>query len=166
MTSWSSFPYNFCVWFNRIKVDLLSYGSNPNYKWEQYDWMAVINWDGLSFKKLPLKKNCVLHAWRQRCLRHRFYACFLSRRVQFTTSRPIFIPAIQSYCSCLSVGMLSHDIRSTLIRLDRWKKYGRDVTGILPQSFPSIDLPNCEMWLHSPSKNDYDCQLVPSLRGP
>ena len=36
-----------------------------------------------------------------------------------------FFSALQSYCSCLSVGLLSYDSRSTLIRPDRRKKFGR-----------------------------------------
>ena len=36
-----------------------------------------------------------------------------------------FFSALRSYCSRLSVGMLSYDSRSTLIRLDHRKKIGR-----------------------------------------
>ena len=36
-----------------------------------------------------------------------------------------FFPAIQSYCSCLSVVLHLNDSRSTLLRLDLRKKFGR-----------------------------------------
>ena len=38
---------------------------------------------------------------------------------------PIFFSALQSYCSRLSIVLLSYDGKSTLIRLERRKKIGR-----------------------------------------
>ena len=35
-----------------------------------------------------------------------------------------FLSALQLYCSCFSVGLFSYDSRSTLLRLNRRKKYG------------------------------------------
>ena len=37
-----------------------------------------------------------------------------------------FFSVLQSYCSCLSVVLLSYDSSSTHIRWDGWEKFGRD----------------------------------------
>ena len=41
----------------------------------------------------------------------------------------------QSYCSRLSVGLLFYDSKSTLFRLDGWKKFGL-VLGYMPTQWP------------------------------
>ena len=45
---------------------------------------------------------------------------------RYTDSPSKFFLALQSYCCCLSVVLLSCDSRSTLIRRDRTKKFGRE----------------------------------------
>ena len=50
-----------------------------------------------------------------------------------------FFSALQSYCPCLSVILLSYDGRSTLIRLDRRKKFGR-AAAVLSQSMDEFSI--------------------------
>ena len=59
-----------------------------------------------------------------------------------------FLSSLQSYCPRLSVGLLSYDSSSTLIRLDRWKIFGR----ALFQNVICVkrDLLNCHISLRSP----------------
>ena len=48
--------------------------------------------------------------------------------VQTATVPSKFFSALESYCSSLLVGLLSYNCRrSTLLRLDRWKKFGRAI---------------------------------------
>ena len=82
------------------------------------------------------QKSPIIH-----CLMCERRASFSSVCLSTTTIHPIkFLSAIQSYCSCLSVVLLSYDSRSTLLRLDRRKNMdGRCCFYLLSFCFPQTD---------------------------
>ena len=115
---------DFCLQSSRTRVDRLSYESKPTEKRWQYDWRADKYLDGLTAILAKSSQLLLQEKNKETELMPRAR----DKQYQSKTTRPIFFPALLSYCSRLSVVLLSYDSRSTLIRLDRRQKFGRVAT--------------------------------------
>ena len=92
-------------------------------KLEQYDWNAKKNLNGSNIE-------------HGKYMDGRQFKCYLRSAVnqeganggRLINSYPSkFFSALQSYCPRISVALLSYDSRSTILRLDRRNKFGRDM---------------------------------------
>ena len=116
-----AFPATRPIFFlqsSRNRVDLLSYESKMIDKQEQYYRRGEKNLDGHAqtvFSKINVTTSSV-------CLfffRNMQPNLEGERKIKYS---PKFCLAIQSYCFHFSVGLLSYNSRSSLIRMDRRKK--------------------------------------------
>ena len=106
---------------SHIRVDLLLYESNPTDKWEGNDWRAGKNLDSLFEIKVVLQVSINHFSSSSSVKEELLLKRKRNNRIEkgiFWESRPIF-SVIESYCSRLSVILLSQDSRSTLLRLKR-----------------------------------------------
>ena len=118
-----------------IRVDLLSYESKTTDKWEQYNWMVETNLDrAMDPLNFFLPSRCI--AIYPLLDDTKFTAIYVNNttgcqinnmdRISLFFKHPSkFFSALQSYCSIISVVLLSYNSRSTLIWLDRKIKFGR-----------------------------------------
>ena len=111
---------------SRNRVNLLAYKRKPTEKREQNDWRAEKIWTGyntLDMALVILSTRKESSKTKDLCCLSKWYVVAWSSR---SATRQKCFSAIQSYCSRLSVGLLSCDSRSTPWWLDRGKKSGRE----------------------------------------